>query len=103
MEAWEPTGHRRGNLQEMLDGLQADYTKGAGVKFPGLGWEVYVQATGPDLYRARLVNTERTVLADETFTAQALGAYISATLILEERRATVLAAAVLAEAEGLLK
>jgi hypothetical protein len=103
MEGWEPTGQRQqGNLQQMLDGLQADYASGASVKFPALGWVVYVNAEGPDLYRARLMNDGGELLVDDKFTAQALGAYISATLTLERRRVVILGALAVAEAEKLL-
>jgi hypothetical protein len=103
MEGWERTGEHQGNLQAMFDSLQANPGTGASVKFPALGWVVYINPLGPELYRARLENTNGTLLADDKMTDQALGAYISATLILEKRRTVILSALAVHEAQRILE
>lgn len=94
--------HKRGDLQTMLKDLQDDPTKGACIRFPAMGWAVFIHAEGPGMFHAKLKDTSGKVLVDEKLTYQALGTYIGATITLDERRMVILGAMAVAEAEKLL-
>lgn len=93
---------KNGSLLQMLNELQADYNKGAAVRFRAMGWTLRLNAEGPDLYRARLVNTSGTLLVDEKLTTLALAKYVALTILLDKRKMEILGAMAVAEAEKLL-
>lgn len=93
---------KNGSLLTMLNELQSDYNKGAAVNFRAMGWRLQLNAEGPDLYRARLVNTNGTLLVDQRCTTLALAKYVAMTILLDKRKMDILSAQAVAEAEKLL-